>query len=133
MREADRKRKEKVEDAAFKARIKAQIEADKRERAEKAANDKAIREGRPTTSTTNTTPTNTAAPKVAASSSNEARLRVRAPGGTWIGTLPADATLQQLQDAVKADDKHGGAAQLKVCFQLFPLDYRDVLTFSCLR
>ncbi|KAJ9097490.1 hypothetical protein QFC19_006762 [Naganishia cerealis] len=45
-KEAAAKRKEKLEDARAKAAIRAQIEADKKTRAEKAARDKAIREGR---------------------------------------------------------------------------------------
>jgi UBX domain-containing protein 1/4 len=36
---------DKIEDAKAKAAIKAQIEADKRERAEKAAREKALRQG----------------------------------------------------------------------------------------
>ncbi|KAG9027639.1 hypothetical protein FS837_004197, partial [Tulasnella sp. UAMH 9824] len=45
-KEAARKKQEKIDDAKAKAAIKAQIEADKRERAEKAAREKALREGR---------------------------------------------------------------------------------------
>ncbi|KAG8901873.1 hypothetical protein FRB99_005029 [Tulasnella sp. 403] len=45
-RDAAKRKQEKIDDAKVRAAIKAQIEADKRERAEKAAKEKALREGR---------------------------------------------------------------------------------------
>lgn len=120
IKEAERKRKEKAEDAAFKAKIKAQIEADKRERAAKAAAEKAAREGGGAVAATPATGPSAAAlaaragPQVSTSSANEARLRVRAPGGMWMGTLPADATLGDVQEKIRAEGKDGGSAQLKV-------------------
>lgn len=123
IKEAERKRKEKADDAAFKAKIKAQIEADKRERAAKAAADKAAREGK--AAPVAATPAGpsaaalaaSAGPQASKSSANEARLRVRAPGGMWMGTLPADATLSELADKIRAEGKDGGCAQLKVSLQ----------------
>ena len=120
IKEAERKRKEKAEDAAFKAKIKAQIEADKRERAAKAAAEKAAREG--TAAPVAVQPAGpsaaalaaSAGPQASKSSANEARLRVRAPGGMWTGTLPADATLNDVADKVRAEGKDGGSASLKV-------------------
>ena len=119
IKEAERKRKEKAEDAAFKAKVKAQIEADKRERAAKAAAEKAAREGGgapvaavpagPSAAALATS----AGPQASKSSANEARLRVRAPGGMWMGTLPADATLGDVAAKIKAEGKDGGA-HLKV-------------------
>lgn len=92
-----------------KARVKAQIEADKRERAEKAARDKALREGKTDVATT---PANVPRPAAAAapsaSTSNEARLRVRAPGGQWMGTLPAETTLGQVESMVRDAGKADG-------------------------
>ncbi|PWY99130.1 hypothetical protein BCV70DRAFT_232629 [Testicularia cyperi] len=129
IKEAERKRKEKVEDAAFKAKIKAQIEADKRERAEKAAAEKAAREGRAAVSTTPTGPSAaalaaSAGPQASKSTANEARLRVRAPGGMWMGTLPADATLREVEEKVRADGKDGGATHLKFS-TTFPRKFFD--------
>ncbi|KAN0065449.1 hypothetical protein ACQY0O_001285 [Thecaphora frezii] len=130
IKEAERKRKEKAEDAAFKAKIKAQIEADKRERAEKAAAEKAAREGRaPTASAAPAGPSAaalaaSAGPKASTSTANEARLRVRAPGGMWMGTMSADATLKEVEDKVRADGKSGGAAQLKFS-TTFPRKFFD--------
>ena len=120
IKEAERKRKEKAEDAAFKAKIKAQIEAVKRERAAKAAAEKAAREG--TAAPVAVQPAGpsaaalaaSAGPQASKSSANEARLRVRAPGGMWTGTLPADATLNDVADKVRAEGKDGGSASLKV-------------------
>ncbi|EPQ30864.1 uncharacterized protein PFL1_01761 [Pseudozyma flocculosa PF-1] len=121
IKEAERKRKEKAEEAAFKAKVKAQIEADKRERAAKAAADKAMREGK-TPATVAATPATgpsaaalaaSAGPQASTSTSNEARLRVRAPGGMWMGTMSADATLQEVEDKVRADGKAGAATKLK--------------------
>lgn len=88
--------------------MKAQIEADKRERADKAARDKALREGR-TQEATPAAPAQAATlPKPAASTSNESRLRIRAPGGQWMGTVPAETTLAQVEDMVRKDGKATG-------------------------
>lgn len=113
LKDAERKRREKLEDAAAKARVKAQIEEDKRRRAEKAAREKALREGAPLPGAApqGTAPTMPAAPKT--SSAKEARLRVRAPGGQWMGVLPSEATLADLQAAVLSDGKGGDASALQ--------------------
>ncbi|SOV07858.1 related to chicken h-caldesmon, Uso1p and YKL201c [Ustilago sp. UG-2017a] len=130
IKEAERKRKEKAEDAAFKAKIKAQIEADKRERAAKAAAEKAAREGGGAVAATPAAGPSAAAlaaragPQASTSSANEARLRVRAPGGMWMGTLPADATLGDVQDKIRAEGKDGGSAQLKFS-TTFPRKFFD--------
>lgn len=86
---------EKLEDAKAKARVKAQIEADKRERAEKAAREKALREGvvLPQESAT----TSAAAPPkpaVAGKDFAETRLQIRlASGGQpFVTTLSSDAS-----------------------------------------
>lgn len=95
--------------------MRAQIEQDKRDRAERAAREKALREGRPL-------PGASAAPSAAASAAaapppratsnaSEARLRIRGPGGMWMGTLPAEATLADVEQAVNA--AQGGSAQLE--------------------
>ncbi|WFD42229.1 hypothetical protein MPSI1_000870 [Malassezia psittaci] len=113
IKDAERKRREKQEDIAAKARVKAQIEEDKKRRAEKAAREKALREGVPLPGATPTNGPPTKPSAVPTSTANESRLRVRAPGGTWMGTLPATATLLDVQNAVLKDGKGGDAVQLQ--------------------
>lgn len=88
---------EKLEDQKARAAIKAQIEADKRERAEKAAREKALREGKaiPTSSS----PVPTIVPKantgMKSSENPETRLQIRlATGGTpMTKTFPSDNSM----------------------------------------
>jgi hypothetical protein len=93
---------DKIDDARAKAAIKAQIEADKKARAEKFAREKAIRDGQPVPDSSASAPV---APKptaaVAAPSSGvagkdfkETRLQIRmASGGQpYTTTLPSDAS-----------------------------------------
>ncbi|TKY85600.1 hypothetical protein EX895_005762 [Sporisorium graminicola] len=132
IKEAERKRKEKADDAAFKAKVKAQIEADKRERAAKAAEEKARRQGGAGAVAQAAVPAGpsaaalaaSAGPQVSKSTANEARLRVRAPGGMWMGSLPADATLADVEAKIKAEGKDGGSAQLKFS-TTFPRKFFD--------
>lgn len=110
MREAERKRQEARADIEAKKRVREQIEADKRERAERVAREKAAREGRLEQAMPAANPVPpTAAPSVTTSTSNEARLRVRCPNGTWQGTLPADTTLVELENRIQTDGQaeHG--------------------------
>ncbi|KAH8929046.1 hypothetical protein BT69DRAFT_1329068 [Atractiella rhizophila] len=99
-------KKAKIEDAAAKARVKAQIEADKRERAEKAAREKALREGRELPSSSSSAPPPKPASAIAAPKSNarEARLQIRLPPSNPAPpitfTLPAETTLGQLANMV---------------------------------
>lgn len=116
IREAEKKRRERLEDITAKERVRQQIEEDKRRRAEKAAMEKAMREGRaepvqPTTQLTQIVPPKTSA-------ATETRLRVRAPGGIWMGTMEVDATLRDVEKAVLQDGKGQGAASLTVCFTI---------------
>ncbi|OSX64339.1 hypothetical protein POSPLADRAFT_1180010 [Postia placenta MAD-698-R-SB12] len=102
-KEAEAKRREKVEDAKARAAIKAQIEADKRERAAKAAREKALREGKPlpgsSTPSTAAAPA-VAAPKAASKDYAETRLQIRmASGGQpYTTTLPSDSTLRAVAE-----------------------------------
>jgi UBX domain-containing protein 1/4 len=90
---------EKEDDKRARAAIKAQIEADKQERAQKAAQEKALREGNaaPTTSSTSAA---SAAPAAPATTSipgrefKETRLQIRlASGGQPLTTtLPSDSS-----------------------------------------
>ena len=86
---------EKLDDAKARARIKAQIEADKRERAEKAAREKALREGAPLPEEPATTSV-AAPPKPAVAGKDfpETRLQIRmASGGQpYVTTLSSDAS-----------------------------------------
>ena len=88
-------RAEKIEEAKARARVKAQIEADKRERAEKAAREKALREGA-TLPQEPATPAAAAPPKpvVAGKDFPETRLQIRmASGGQpYVTTLSSDAS-----------------------------------------
>ena len=114
-RDAEIKRQEKAADLAAKKRVKEQIEADKRERAEKAAREKALREGRMDDLKPAVAPVlPVAAP--AASSSKEARLRVRAPGGMWMGTMPAESTLVDVQSKMQAEGKAQGPLSFSTTF-----------------
>lgn len=92
---------DKIEDEKYKAKIKAQIEIDKRERAERTAREKALREGRPIVDNMAdqaAVPTPAAAPvaapiTVAGKDYKETRLQIRlASGGQpLVTTLPSDA------------------------------------------
>lgn len=111
-KEALQKERERRADIEAKRRVREQIEADKRERAEKARIEKARREGRLDEAATLASGGHAApgsasrapaapAPAKKASSSNEARLRVRLSNGeTWTGTLPADAPLAHVEKAI---------------------------------
>lgn len=100
---------DKLDDAKARAAVRTQIEADKKARAEKAAREKALREGRPivdasapSSSTTTTTPAATSASSrsstsggaVAGKDFKDTRLQIRlASGGTpYVTTLPSDSS-----------------------------------------
>jgi len=105
---AEQAKKDKIEDAKAKAAIKAQIEADKRERAEKIAREKALRDGKepPAAAAPSTTTTTSAgASSVGEGSQREykdTRLQIRlASGGQPIVvTLPSESTLQDVAEHV---------------------------------
>ncbi|KAI0317233.1 ubiquitin-related domain-containing protein [Amylostereum chailletii] len=97
------KKREKDEDARARAAIKAQIEADKKARAEKAAREKALRDGTavPTPSSSSTpAAAAVAAPTVAGRDFKETRLQIRmASGGQpYTTTLSSDATLREVAE-----------------------------------
>ncbi|TFL03799.1 DNA-binding protein [Pterulicium gracile] len=120
MKEQEQKRRDKIEDAKAKAAVKAQIEADKKARVEKAAREKALREGR----SVEATPA-AAIPKPAAatSSSNakEARIQIRlASGGQPLTTtLPSESPLQAVADFVTSQNTSIDASSLSFT-QSFP-------------
>lgn len=102
--------------AQAKARVKAQIEQDKRERAEKFAREKALRDG--TLPTTEATPVLVAKPSAsigtstAGKDSKESRLRVRGSEGMWMGTLDAEATLGDVEAKMRQEGKASGALKV---------------------
>ncbi|KAG8946620.1 hypothetical protein FRC04_011514 [Tulasnella sp. 424] len=108
-KEAAKKRQEKLDDAKARAAIKAQIEADKRERAEKAAREKALREGREYVpgGSSSSTPASSSqpaapAPAVKGSEYKDTRLQIRlsAGGAPLITTLPSDSPLRAVAEFV---------------------------------
>nr|XP_019046566.1 DNA-binding protein [Kwoniella bestiolae CBS 10118]OCF25496.1 DNA-binding protein [Kwoniella bestiolae CBS 10118] len=105
-KQAEQKRREKLEDQRAKAAIKAQIEADKRERAEKAAREKAIRDG--TAASQPQAPVAVAKPAAGVSSSEnpQTRLQVRlSVGGQPITkTFPSDNTLIDVAEWVASEN-----------------------------
>jgi hypothetical protein len=84
-----------LEDAKAKAKIKAQIEVDKKERAEKFAREKAIRDGTaiPQEAAASTAAPSVPKPTVAGKDFPETRLQIRmASGGQpYVTTLSSDA------------------------------------------
>lgn len=98
---------DKLDEAKARARVKAQIEQDKRERAEKAAREKALREGKePATSVTsvgavsNAASTATKSSTTAAGSDNpQTRLSIRLPYGQPIITTRESS--EKLKDTVE--------------------------------
>lgn len=105
MKEAARKRQEKLDDIEAKKRIKAKIEADKAERRRKAEEAKAAREGRDPASAEAApaaAPGPSAPPKPKADHS-EARLRLQTDSGNIMKTLPAETTLFELAQMVEQE------------------------------
>ncbi|KAF9233843.1 ubiquitin-related domain-containing protein [Melanogaster broomeanus] len=112
VKEAEQRRRDKIEDAKAKAAVKAQIEADKKARAEKAAREKALREGQPIVDTPGTSAPSSAPAAAASSSSSgvsgkdfrDTRLQIRlASGGApYTTTLPSDSTLREVAEFVAA-------------------------------
>ncbi|KAG1771490.1 ubiquitin-related domain-containing protein [Suillus occidentalis] len=105
VKEAEQKRREKLEDAKAKAAVKAQIEADKKARAERAAREKALRDGQPIVdaqASASSTPAVTASSSSGTSGRDfkDTRLQIRmAAGGTpYTTTLPSDATLREVAE-----------------------------------
>ena len=88
---------EKLEDARAKAAIRAQIEADKKARAEKAARDKAIREGQPLPSVSDSPapavrgPTATTGVKGAEYKETRLQVRLSTGGAPLVKAFPSDA------------------------------------------
>jgi UBX domain-containing protein 1/4 len=90
-------RLEKIEDAKAKAAVKAQIEADKKARAEKAAREKALRDGQPVIDSSSSTGPSRPAPATTLPKKEfaETRLAIRMSSGgqQYTTTLPCDARM----------------------------------------
>ncbi|KAF5318403.1 hypothetical protein D9611_013914 [Ephemerocybe angulata] len=109
LKEVEAKKREKVEEAKARAAVKAQIEADKKARADKAAREKAIREGKPFPDAGQSSPTPAAAAAAAKPAQSgpskefkETRLQIRlASGGAPITTaLPSESPLREVAEFV---------------------------------
>ncbi|WVO15251.1 hypothetical protein L204_102907 [Cryptococcus depauperatus] len=106
-KEAERKKREKIEDQKVRAAIKAQIEADKRERAEKAAREKALRENKDVSSqATSVVIPKPGASAVKSSDSPETRLQIRlSTGGPPLTkTFPSNSTLVDVAEWVASEN-----------------------------
>ncbi|KAF8329431.1 ubiquitin-related domain-containing protein [Cantharellus anzutake] len=117
-KEVEQKRKDKIEDAKAKAVIRAQIEADKKARAEKAAKEKALREGKTWTDAgvVDAPESKPAAPVTESSSGlkgsdyKDTRLQIRSGGGPPMSlTFPSDKTLYDVALAFAEKNPSFGA------------------------
>ncbi|GAA5863376.1 hypothetical protein JCM8547_006963 [Rhodosporidiobolus lusitaniae] len=120
LREAEKRKKEKADDIAARQRIRAQIAADKEARAQKAAREKALREGRnPDLASEASVPSAAAAQPSTVSGTtggggekktyDTARLQIRLPGGGQpiVHTAPAGSTVRELVEHVKKESGLG--------------------------
>ncbi|CAK7205025.1 hypothetical protein SEUCBS139899_007789 [Sporothrix eucalyptigena] len=106
IKDAAKKKAEKLADIEAKKRIKARIEADKEERRRKAEQAKAAREGQPVAAPAAPSGGGLAAAVASSSSSSasQARLRLQLPTGNVQKTFDAEATLFEVAQALEADD-----------------------------
>lgn len=109
-------------------RVRADIEADKKRRAEEAAALKAARAGQPTPTTTSPAPPKPAqAPS--SSSSTQARLQIRFPSGTIKPislTVPAETTLSQLIEQIRSQGDVTQDFTLSMTYPRKALEERDM-------
>jgi hypothetical protein len=102
IKEAARKRQEKLDDIDAKKRIKAKIEADKAERRRKADEAKAAREGKAPDEPAAPVLPSLAAPRPKADH-NSAKLRLQTSKGNIIKELPAETTLFELAQQLQGE------------------------------
>ncbi|KAJ6607029.1 ubiquitin-related domain-containing protein [Mycena sp. CBHHK59/15] len=104
LKDAEQKKKDKIDDARAKAAIKAQIEADKKARAEKFAREKALRHGQEIIDAPAAAPVPSASTSVpsgiAGKDFKETRLQIRMSTGgqPYTTTLPSDAPLREVAE-----------------------------------
>lgn len=99
------KRKEKLEEAEAKKRIKAKIEEDRAERRRKAEEAKAAREGRApeAAAPSSAAPVAAAAPPRPKADHTEAKLKLQTDSGNIMKTLPAETTLFELAQQLQSE------------------------------
>jgi UBX domain-containing protein 1/4 len=102
IKDAEKKRREKLEDIEAKKRIQAKIAADKEERRLKAEQEKAARAGvaPPTAAAAAAAPAPAQTTSKPASAYTETRLRLQTSGGNIMKTFPVDTTLFEVAAAV---------------------------------
>ncbi|BEJ12024.1 hypothetical protein CspHIS471_0204840 [Cutaneotrichosporon sp. HIS471] len=107
-RDAARKRADKIADQKARAAVKAQIESDKRERAAKAAAEKAAREGRPppgpTAADAPPKPSAMAAGKSSEAPQTRLQIRLHVGGAPLIKTFPSTSTLVDVAEFVSSEN-----------------------------
>ncbi|GHJ89599.1 hypothetical protein NliqN6_6001 [Naganishia liquefaciens] len=120
-KEAAAKKREKLEDARAKAAIRAQIEADKRARAEKAARDKAIREGQPVPSMSSPNPapatrapTTTQGTKGAEYKETRLQVRLSTGGAPLVKAFPSDAPLSEVAEWIASENLSYDVSSVKL-------------------
>lgn len=102
-KEALQRKKDKLEDAKAKAAVRAQIEADKKARADKAAREKALRDGTPLPGADASAPSAaTVAPVEKKSTASSTRLQIRLPNGgqPLVHAVESSATLGEVKSWV---------------------------------
>lgn len=106
LKEVAKKKQEKLDDIEARRRIKAQIEADKAERRERAEREKLERAGLAPPSQPPSAPlSTTSSPATSkASAYAETRLRLKTPKGNVMKTLPVTTTLFEVAHALNQDD-----------------------------
>lgn len=129
IKEAQKKKQEKLDDIAAKKRIREKIEADKAARKAKADEEKAKREnpaaynpGAPTTAGGGLAAAQ-AAPKV---NHSESRMRLQTPSGNVMKTFPAETTLFEVAEAVRAEN----GTEVSTFIQNFPKKTWDRTDFG---
>ncbi|KAI9639116.1 ubiquitin-related domain-containing protein [Dioszegia hungarica] len=105
-KEVDRKKREKIEDQKARAAIKAQIEADKRERAAKVAREKAIRDGEATPAAASAPAAAAAKPVTNSAENPQTRLQVRlsSGGAPLTKTFPSESTLVDVAEWIASEN-----------------------------
>ena len=104
IKEAAKKRQEKLEDLEAKKRIKARIEADRLERKRREEDAKAMREGKPLSGQT-AAPAAPAVPAASTSGSSAAtaRLRLQTKNGNLVKSYPSETTLFEVAQQIEAE------------------------------
>lgn len=109
IKEAAKKRQEKLEDLEAKKRIKARIEADRAERKRREEDAKAMREGKPLPTQTTAPAAPTAASSAAAGATSSgsaaavARLRLQTAKGNLVKSFPSETTLFEVAQQIEAE------------------------------